>query len=70
MNLGEAIKVNDTQNNRVGSMLDWKTIGGLVGGIMAAIAAFLLLIIIFYLLSLIPAREIPATSVASTPSTI
>ena len=70
MNLGEAIKVNDTQNNRVGSMLDWKTIGGLVGGIMAAIAAFLLLIIIFYLLSLIPAREIPATSVASAPSTI
>jgi len=62
MNLGEAINVNATQNNKVGSMLDWKTIGGLVGGIVGAIAVFVLLIIIFYLLSYLQGRQIPITA--------
>jgi hypothetical protein len=69
MNLGEAINVNATQNNKVGSMVDWKTISGLVGGIIGVIAVFGLLIIIFYALSYLPNRQIPITAPVTAPVT-
>jgi len=69
MNLGEAINVNATQNNKVGSMLDWKTIGGLVGGIGGVIVAFILLVGIFWLLSWF-SRPIPVTATATATASI